>query len=443
MAEQPVDNEPSEPGSSATNTAQPAAPRHPRDWRFWVGGTGRVLLIIGVLMFGFLAYQLWGTGIEYRQSQDSLEKEFEQRAATIGTDAVVDTITEESLPISETYPTTAEPTDSIIPTTVATATPDSSGTTSATATTKPRARPKRWPLLEKGDALAIIEIPRLHKRVYAVAGVAANDLKRGLGHYPGTPLPGQFGNSAFAGHRTTYGAPLFNIDKLRVGDKIIVRTLLREQFVYLVTAAPRVISSQDGSVIVTTDPSVATLTLTSCHPKYSAKQRIVVSAVLDPEQSGIVQEPTPEVDPPAPSDNPAKVDPNNPVEPGTSDPAVATVPDSSSATQTTVDAEPASTDTGGALPGDATDPPDGSGTAPETASVVGADGLAHGWFDDKGAWWHVAGWSLLELALVAGAWLLARRTKRRWLGFVVAAAPFLVVLYFVYQNINRLLPADL
>ena len=70
--------------------------RAPRDWRFWVGGTGRVLLVVGVLMFGFVAYQLWGTGIEYEQHQNSLEREFNDRLDELSTSPLVVTTAAQS-----------------------------------------------------------------------------------------------------------------------------------------------------------------------------------------------------------------------------------------------------------------------------------------------------------------------------------------------------------
>jgi len=456
--------EPTVPGNAEQPevTAQPeVAAAEPsnrrRDWRYWVGGTGRVLLVIGALMFGFLAYQLWGTGIEYRQSQDDLAQEFEQRQVSLSTDPA---LTIDSAPVTEAFPTTTPAATSGSSGPTMPTTPDSTGTSATPGSTPGNSstngtsgtRPKRWPSLAKGDALAIIEMPTLGKRVYAVAGVAPKDLKRGLGHYPGTPMPGQLGNSAFAGHRTTYGAPLFNIDKLRVGDEIIVRTLLREQFVYVVSEPPRVINSQDSSVIATTDRSVASLTLTSCHPKYSAKQRIVVTAVLDPAQSGVVQEATPEVDPPAPSDAPEPAPDGGATEPGADDTGVIDTGASSSGSgggsaivapddaavsgDTAVDA---TSDVAGTE-----DSPDAENTDDAEAPVIGqTPGLSGGWFSDTSAWWDVALWALLDLAIVIAGWLLARRTQRRWLGVVVAAVPFLLVLYFVYQNVNRLLPSDL
>ena len=71
------------------------------------------------------------------------------------------------------------------------------------------------PEIESGEAIARIEIPAIGVDDIVVAGVDSGDLKKGPGHFPTTPLPGQLGNSAIAGHRTTYGQPFFDVDKLR------------------------------------------------------------------------------------------------------------------------------------------------------------------------------------------------------------------------------------
>ncbi|CAB4737409.1 unannotated protein [freshwater metagenome] len=386
---------PNEPGTSGSR----------RDWRFWVGGFGRILLVIGVLMFGFVAYQLWGTGIEYRQHQSTLAKEFAERQA-------------ELLGSNETSPDSTSP-DSTDPA-------DATGTLVSPTTFPGTKNKKRWPKPAPGDVIAIIAIPKVHKRVYAVAGVDSNDLKQGLGHYPKTPLPGQLGNSAFAGHRTTFGAPLFDIDKLSIGDEIVVDTITNQRYVYLVSSSPRVVAANAGSVVETTNRTVATLTLTSCHPKYSAKERIVVVATLDPSRSGVVEPPF--VDP-APSTTVA------PATTGSSGTSTSVAGSSTTTVATTT-----TTTVGDTVPTvgpDAGNPSDGFPLAED------APQLSRGWMTDSAAWWHVIGWGLLNAGVVAAGWLLARRTRRWWLGLAVAAAPFLLVLYFVYQNVNRLLPADL
>jgi LPXTG-site transpeptidase (sortase) family protein len=114
-----------------------------------------------------------------------------------------------------------------------------------------------------------------------VAGVKVDDLRKGPGHFPDTPLPGQLGNSAIAGHRTTFGAPFNRVDELSPGDEIIVTTV-QGRFVYTVTGT----SIVAPTALEVLDPTAeATLTLVSCHPKYSARQRIIVKAVLDPTAS--------------------------------------------------------------------------------------------------------------------------------------------------------------
>ena len=137
------------------------------------------------------------------------------------------------------------------------------------------------PNVKEGDPLARIEIPKIGVDKIVVAGVELSDLRKGPGHYPNTALPGQIGNAAIAGHRTTYGAPFFRVDELAVGDEIIVTTV-QGTFRYLVTET-KIVKPTDFSVL---DPTPdATLTLTSCNPRYSSRQRIVVKAKLDTTKS--------------------------------------------------------------------------------------------------------------------------------------------------------------
>ena len=72
-----------------------------------------------------------------------------------------------------------------------------------------------------------------------------------------------------------------------------------------------------------------------------------------------------------------------------------------------------------------------------------AKDLAAGWFKDSAAWPHIILWGLLLAAIALGARVLGTRLRKRWLISLAAAAPFLVVLYFFFQNINRLLPPGL
>src|SRR5581483_10360279 len=75
-----------------------------------------------------------------------------------------------------------------------------------------------------GAAVAIITIPKIGVDSAVVQGVGVSDLQKGPGHYPNSPMPGQPGNAAIAGHRTTYGAPFYRLDELTAGDQILITT---------------------------------------------------------------------------------------------------------------------------------------------------------------------------------------------------------------------------
>jgi sortase A len=249
------------------------------------------------------------------------------------------------------------------------------------------------------------------------------NLKKGPGHYPETPLPGQLGNSAIAAHRTTYGQPFFDIDKLQNGDEIVVTTLAG-RFVYRVTGQ-QIVSPSDYQVIATTDPTLATLTLTSCHPKWTARERIIISAELDPIASSVPAGQTMlNYGRPMGEDLPDDPDPTNTIAPDVS------VPDSVPATAGSV---PDSTGTTGSTP-----------PTPDSAIDEGiADAFAEGWFSDPAANSQVALWGTLLAAIGIGAYLISRTSKRDWVGLSVGIVPFLLVLYFFFQNVNRLLPPNL
>ncbi|MDQ1505312.1 MAG: sortase [Actinomycetota bacterium] len=210
---------------------------------------GAVLTGAGVLILLFVAYQLWGTGLYTSRQQDSLRSQFNQKAK------IVD-------PASSTTSTTIDPLH--LP-----------------------------PPPPSGESVANIRIPKIGVDKYVVQGVGLADLRKGPGHYPQTPLPGEQGNAAIAGHRTTYGAPFNRLDELAPGDEVLVTTV-KGSFTYTV-ATTHVVKPDQVEVL---DPTpTATLTLTTCNPKYSASQRLIVVANLAPGQK--VTAPTP--GPPAPA----------------------------------------------------------------------------------------------------------------------------------------------
>ena len=155
-----------------------------------------------------------------------------------------------------------------------------------------------------GDPFAVLHIPRLgadYSRV-VVEGAAQVQLAQGPGHYIGTAMPGEQGNFAIAGHRVGRGSPFLDLDQMRPGDPIVVETA-DAWFVYRVLGDPATgdfdgdPSGIPGQEIVRPadgrghrpdarrrgeDPaSGAYLTLTTCHPKYSAQQRLIIHARLD------------------------------------------------------------------------------------------------------------------------------------------------------------------
>lgn len=204
---------------------------------------GRVLVVLGTLLLLFVAYQLWGTGIYQARAQNDLRDQFQQELRrTRG-------------PTSPTSPTT-------------------------TSTTLP---PLAVP--EGGSVVARIVMPKIGVDQYVVQGVDVDDLRKGPGHYPATQLPGHEGNTAIAGHRTTYGAPFGSLDQLAAGDEIRLTTI-QGTFVYKVTEQRVIDPSEVGVLDATPDPThaghdLSTVTLTTCNPKYSAAQRLVVKGSLE------------------------------------------------------------------------------------------------------------------------------------------------------------------
>lgn len=208
-------------------------------------GLGKMFIAGGVLIFLFVAYQLWGTSIAESRDQKALEKRFAEALAP---------------------PAAAESP----PVTVA---------------------------RTLGDAAALIEIPKIGVEKYVVEGVGTEDLKKGPGHYPDTPMPGEPGNAAIAGHRTTYGAPFAELDKLAAGDFILVTTRAGK-FRYDFESST-IVSPDDSWVLDSTDDN--RLTLTTCHPRYSAAQRLIIvaklgSPVIEPAPAAEVRAPPQQID---------------------------------------------------------------------------------------------------------------------------------------------------
>ncbi|MGH9112659.1 MAG: class E sortase [Acidimicrobiales bacterium] len=298
-----------------------------------LGAIGRTCIALGVLILLFVVYQVWGTGIREAQAQNKLENEFDELLG---------------------------------------APPDTDATSSTTTTSEPGPPPPPPPPPAEGDAMARIRIPDIGIDKIVVEGVTLDDLKRGPGHYPDTPMPGQPGNAAIAGHRTTYGAPFGRIDELEAGDEILVTTL---QGAFRYEVREQLIVSP-GQVEVLDDFGDNRLTLTACHPKYSARQRIIVVAALVGEAA------------PPPAQAPA----------GQSD----EIPGDESAGGRTIDA----------------------GLSGERAS----------------AWPAIMLGVACALVWIA-AWLLGKLWQR-WPAYFLCLPLFLLLLFFLFENFSRLLPAN-
>jgi sortase A len=126
-----------------------------------------------------------------------------------------------------------------------------------------------------GQALGVLQIPRIDLDAVVVNGVREEDLKRGPGHYLATAYPWEErGTVAIAGHRTTYGQPFWSIDELRRGDRIRLITEYGT-YEYRVTRTVEVRPTENSVLEQTEEP---TLVLTTCSPRFSASNRLVVFA---------------------------------------------------------------------------------------------------------------------------------------------------------------------
>jgi sortase A len=220
-----------------------------------LGGVGRSLVTIGTLILLFVAYQLWGTGYFTAQAQDDLKTEFAQLRKTLATTS------------------TSAPTTTAAPTTPSTKPPNKSDATVSGT---------NIPQFETGAAVGLIHMPWGSYAV--IEGTGRQELKKGPAHYPATVFPGQLGNAAIAGHRTTYLHPFLDLDTMHVGTEFKVE-MPWGTYTYRVTQEPFAVKPTDVGVVATLDPKKATLTLTACNPKYSARQRLVVQSELVVDKS--------------------------------------------------------------------------------------------------------------------------------------------------------------
>ncbi len=219
-------------------------------------GFGQTLITLGLVMLLFTFYELKVTNLVTAREQSQLTEELTARWAE---PRVVGTPVEPGGPVA------------------APGTPVEPGGPVAA----PVAR-------ELGSGFAIMRIPRLgswnDEPPVVVEGVGVEDLKKGPGHIPGTALPGEIGNVVLSGHRTTYGAPFNRFDELQPGDAVVLET--RDMwFTYEVTGSAIVAPTAVEVTLPvpgnpTATPTKRLLTMTTCNPKYSARQRLIISAEM-------------------------------------------------------------------------------------------------------------------------------------------------------------------
>jgi sortase A len=213
-------------------------------------GLGVLLIAAALAVLGNVAWQLWGTGIATARAQHRLAKQFQ--AAEAGHAAPAAKSAQAGTgPEGE----TASPSADVLPTTASAPPPVPSGT-----------------------VVAHLVIPKIGVNYYVVEGVGSAQLAEGPGHYPSTAPVGGPGNVGIAGHRTTHGAPFYNLNELQPGDPIYVTNTAGQTFTYRVTTQ-FVVPPSDGAVLNPTPKP--TLTLTTCNPRYSATQRLIVQAALE------------------------------------------------------------------------------------------------------------------------------------------------------------------
>ena len=166
---------------------------------------------------------------------------------------------------------------------------------SATARQQGGKQIKAEPTPTPGKAFAVIEIPSIDLEWHVIHGherqgldferleqLEKADLRKGPTHIATTKLPGVAGTFAIAGHRTTYGAPFNRLDELRKGDEILVRTLTAT-YVYKMTEVRIVLPTQVEVLNDVKGPNgklKSQIVLTTCHPKLSAKQRLIIFGEL-------------------------------------------------------------------------------------------------------------------------------------------------------------------
>ncbi len=220
------------------------------------GVLGELLITAGTLLLLFVAWQLWWTDVRADMAQGERTDQLQEQWGGV------------------------EPDPPALPDQV------------------DQGEPPALPEPEAGEAFGIVHVPRFgdgYQPRPVLEGTSQDLLKDGVGHYPGTALPGAVGNVGLAGHRVTYGKPFNQVEELVEGDAVVVET---EQawFTYRVSTH-EIVDPGDVDVIApvpgdpTAVPTERMLTITTCHPMFSARERYIVHAVLETWQPRSAGEP--------------------------------------------------------------------------------------------------------------------------------------------------------
>ncbi len=208
-----------------------------------VRGLGWVLLVSGAVVLLYVVYLMWFTNLGTSQAQRDLAQAWEQQVAAPADAPVAGEQQDPADDEASDEDTVADPGD---------------------------AYAMIW--FERDGAPIVADEP-----LYVVSGVTLDDLRAGPGHYPDSAAPGEDGNLGIAGHRTTYGAPFWSLDELQAGDTIHVVDRDGREWVYAYREQ-RVVAPTDTWVVEDEDPldlEAPTITLTTCHPRFSAAQRLI------------------------------------------------------------------------------------------------------------------------------------------------------------------------
>lgn len=209
-----------------------------------LGVVGELLITAGVFLLLFVGWQLWWTDVVANQQQAAVGQDLRSQWKD---------------PLASDSPIRA-----------------------------PVGDPMVLPEPSRGTAFGFIHVPRFGSGWNArpiLEGTSLDVLEEGVGHYKNTAMPGQVGNFAIAGHRVTYGRPMFQIEELQQGDAIVIET---EQgwYTYRVSSTEIVRPTQTDVIAPVPghrgqQPTERMLTITACHPKFSARERYIVHAAFD------------------------------------------------------------------------------------------------------------------------------------------------------------------